>query len=67
MSIDPAKLESKYAECLATSKKRHLSRTALQSLLGKLLYVHKCVRQARTFINRMLALFRASPRTKKSF
>ena len=28
------------------------------SLLGKLLYIHKCVASARTFINRILALFR---------
>ena len=31
-----------YSECLATSKKRQLTKKAFQSLLGKLLYVHKC-------------------------
>ena len=42
MSIDPAKLQRIYAECLATKEKPHLSKTAFQSLLGKLLYIHKC-------------------------
>ena len=57
MSIDRPKLQSIYAECVATSKKHHLSRSAFQSLLGKLLYIHKC--------NRMLALFRANPSAKR--
>ena len=35
----------------ATSSKRQL-----QSLLGQLLYIHKCVRPARVFLNRMLDL-----------
>ena len=59
INIHPAKLQTIYAECSATKKKSHLSKTAFQSLLGKLLYIHKCVRPARIFINRMLTLFRA--------
>ena len=65
LSIDPEKLESIHNECIATSGKRHLSRKAFQSLLGKLLYIHKCVPPARTFINRMLALFRQNPTAKR--
>ena len=34
------------------------SKRQLQSLLGQLLYIHKCVRPARTFLNRMLDLLR---------
>ena len=34
------------------------SKRQLQSLLGQLLYIHKCVRPARTFLNRMLELLR---------
>ena len=37
----------------------------MQSLLGKLLYIHKCVLSARTFINRILELFRRNSRAKK--
>ena len=53
-----------YADCLAVSRKRQLIRTAFQ-LLRKLLYIHKCVRPARTFANRMLALFRESSLVKR--
>ena len=38
--------------------KTFASRQQLQSLLGNLLYIHKCVRPARTFVNRMLQLLR---------
>ena len=37
----------------------------LQSILGLLLYVHKCVKPARVFLNRMLELLRASHNDKK--
>ena len=65
LSIYPEKLESIYNECVATSNKRQLSKGAFQSLLGKLLYIHKCVSPARVFINRMLALFRKNSDAKK--
>ena len=65
LSIHPGKLHAIYAECLATSNKRQLTKRAFQSLLGKLLYIHKCVQPARTFINRMLALLRQNPTAKK--
>ena len=58
LSIDALKLQLIYEECLATTGKRHLTKKAFQSLLGKLLYIYKCVQPARTFINRMLSLFR---------
>ena len=35
-----------------------------QSLLGKLIYLHKCIKPARIFINRILSLFRESPNSK---
>ena len=65
LSIQPEKLCAIYSECLATSNKRQLTKKAFQSLLGKLLYVHKCVQPARTFINRMLALLRENPSAKR--
>ena len=39
-------------------QKRFCSKQQLQSLLGNLLYVHKCVRPSRIFVNRMLELLR---------
>ena len=38
--------------------KKSCSRTQLQSLLGSLLYITKCVRPARSFLNRMLQVLR---------
>ena len=57
-SIDPNKLTSIYSECQTVANRRYLTKKAFQSLLGKLLYLHKCVFPAPIFINRMLALFR---------
>ena len=61
MRIQPDKLQEIYAECLKVKSKKSLSRKAFQSLLGRLLYIKKCVIPSRTFINRILALFRSSP------
>ena len=44
--------------------KRTCTKCQLQSVLGLLLYVHKCVRPARVFLNRMLELLRASQASK---
>ena len=38
--------------------KRFTSKQQLQSLLGNLLYIHKCVKPARIFVNRMLDVLR---------
>ena len=38
--------------------KRTATKTALQSLVGKLVFISKCVRQSRVFIARILALLR---------
>ena len=40
--------------------KKICSRQQLQSLLGYLLYIHKCVKPARVFVNRMLELLGAN-------
>ena len=58
LSIDLGKLASIYAECQTVTNRHHLTKRAFQSPLGKLLYLHKCVIPACTFINRMLSLFR---------
>ena len=58
LSIDPLKLEGIYMDCIKVFDKKFISKRALQSLLGKLLYLHKCVKPARTFVNRILTVFR---------
>ena len=60
MSIAEDKLKEIYAECLNVSTKTIISKSHYQSLLGKLLYIHKCVKPARVFVNRILAAFRAN-------
>ena len=56
--IEQNKLEEIYAECLQISTKTHLTRKKFQSLFGKLMYLHKIIRPARIFVNRILATFR---------
>ena len=43
MRIQPDKSQEIYAECLKVKSKKFLSRKAFQSLLGRLLYIQKCV------------------------
>ena len=64
MRIDPNKLAQIHRECLTVKNKKFLSKKAYQSLLGKLLYIQKCVKPSRTFVNRILALFRACSGTR---
>ena len=65
MSITQDKVKAIYAECLAVSKKTVLSKQAFQSLLGKLIYIQKCVKPSRLFINRILDLFRTNFHLRK--
>ena len=61
LSIEKSKVEEIYVECLQVKSKANLTRRKFQSLLGKLIYLHKCLKPARIFINRILALFRENP------
>ena len=45
--------------------KETCTKRQLQSLLGLLLYVNKCVKPARAFLNNMLALLRSGHATQK--
>ena len=47
-------------------QKRRATRTELQSLIGKLCFVVKCVRQSRIFLNRMLHTLRSMSKFQKS-
>ena len=58
MSIPPDKLQEIIQSCLEWHTKRSCSKRQLQSLLGSLLYICKCVKPARVFLNRMLTLLR---------
>ena len=63
--IEKSKMEDIYNECILTRSKKCLTRHQFQSLLGKLIYLHKCVKPARIFVNRILSLFRENPRAKR--
>ena len=65
LAIDQKKLDEIYQECCLTLELKYLSRQKFQSLLGKLLYIHKCVHPARIFVNRILDLFRANSGKKR--
>ena len=67
MSIAQEKLREIYEACIQASQKTHLSRQAFQSLLGKLIYIHKCVKPSRIFINRILELFRKNHHCRKIY
>ena len=45
--------------------KKTCTKRQLQSLLGLLLYIHKCAKPAHAFLNRMLALLRSGHATPK--
>ena len=58
MAIPADKLQQIMSVCEDWSDKRVCTKNQLQSLLGLLLYVSKCVKPARYFLNRMLQLLR---------
>ena len=58
ISIPPDKLPEIVKVCHDWSDKKVVTKNQLQSLLGLLLYISKCVKPARYFMNRMLHLLR---------
>ena len=58
MSVPPDKLDNVINMCYQCQTKQFCSKRQLQSLLGSLLYVSKCVRPARMFLNCMLMVLR---------
>ena len=58
ISIPTEKLQVIKDMCKNWAQKTFCSKRELQSLLGSLLYVAKCVKYARYFLNRMLTLLR---------
>ena len=51
--------------CCTWSKKKWCTKRELQSLLGKLLYITKCVKLSHFFLNRMLEVLRSSQKGEK--
>ena len=58
VSIPPERLQVIKQMCFQWSSKNSCTKKGLQSLLGSLLYVTKCIKYARFFLNRMLNLLR---------
>ena len=66
ISIPPKKLSQIVNLCHLWAGKTYCSKQDLQSLLGHLLYIAKCVKPARIFLNRMLQTLRDNA-SKKIF
>ena len=64
MSVPPEKLTCITDMCHEWQNKKVCSKRQLQSLLGSLLFISKCVRPARVFLNRMLEFLRLMGRKK---
>ena len=54
LSMPPEKLNQILGICDAWHQKTHCTKHELQSLLGSLLYISKCVHTSRFFLNRLL-------------
>ena len=59
MSIPPVKLKEISDICQEWSCKSFCTKRQLQSLLGSLLYISKCVKASRFFLNRLLDVLRS--------
>ena len=60
VSIPKEKLNQVKAIITEWDQKTVCTKRQLQSLLGLLLYIHKCVKPARCFLNRMLEVLRTA-------
>ena len=56
MSVPDDKLQEIHNRCKSWQNKTSCTINELQSLLGSLLYISKCVKMSRVFLNRMLAV-----------
>lgn len=58
LSVTPVRLQELETLLLQWTTRRSATKSELQSLIGKLSFVTKCVRQSRLFLSRILALLR---------
>ena len=61
LSVPGENLQKFKKLCLVWQNKSQAIRKQLQSLIGHLMHIHKCIRPARLFTNRMLAVLRGAP------
>ena len=65
VSIPSDKVKEIIHTCSTWASKKVCTKRELQSLLGKLLYITKCVKSSRFFLNRMLEVLRNSQKRVK--
>ena len=65
VAIPPGKLATILTEVRLWLRRDVASKHQLQSILGLLLYVHKCVRPSRIILSRMMELLRSAPELSK--
>ena len=63
MEVTPDRVADTLRELKAWQQKVAATRREIQSLVGKLIFVAKCVRQGRIFLSRLLNLLRDAPLT----
>ena len=61
LRIPDDKLAEVNQKCTKWASKHTATKKQLQSLVGSLIYIHKCVKPARLFVNRILATLREAP------
>ena len=61
VTIPQDKMKEVLEECATWRTEKHASKRRIQSLVGKLTHISKCVRPGRKFISRILATLRALP------
>ena len=66
VSIPTEKLQDILDTCCSWRERTHCNKKQLQSLLGSLLYISKCVRTSRFFLNRLLDVLRAMEDKKQT-
>ena len=58
LSIPAPKLQEIVDECRQFKNRKYFTRRQLQSVIGKLMFIHKVVKPARLFVNRLLEALR---------
>ena len=61
LEVPQDKLALVHSKCIKWHTAVKATKNQLQSLVGSLIYIHKCVKAARLFVNRILDVLRAAP------
>jgi hypothetical protein len=61
ISIPKTKLKDIINQCKCFLNKNKITKNQIQSLLGSLLFLHKAIKPARAFVNRVIALLKTAP------